>query len=463
MSSAPVPNDRSANFQLEVETGLLLSLDRHALPERFLERVAANDRGTLADAFDALASRHVPIAAQVRMRLNGRDGIVTLYLREHGERVLVQIGDVAQADDEDTAPTSAAAVRRRLQHRQLHAARSAGEIFWEWDIARDVHYFSADLATLLGTAQPLEQLDGAVLAALIDPDDGARESEARQRHLAEGVPYAAEFRLRAAGGERWFRLAGEAWHEEHGRPLYMSGVLTDIDEVRRREQELRESRAAVERLANELHEMSTKLVSAQEAERRHIARELHDQAGQTLTSAVLELEFWREKGVPPEEVGNAVNIVKQALSEVRNISLQLRPPLLDDAGLEAALRSYLERQAAAAKFDVLFSTEGQIRRLAPALEMTGFRLVQEAVTNIIRHAGARHVDVLLRMSASELMVRVSDNGSGCIAENALTHAGSGLSLGLISLKERAALVGGRCEFISSPAVGSIVLARIPIV
>lgn len=450
------------DLDVEIRTGLLLQLEGRALPDRFLDRLAANDRGTLADALACLAARHVPIAAQVHMQLDGEDAVVTLYLREHGEHLLVQIGEIAQTDHEASAPTGGEAMQRRLRHRQLHASRSAEEIFWEWNVAHDVHHFSKDLAPLLGAGRPLQQLDGAMLAALMHPDDAARERSARERHLDDDVPYSAEFRLQAAGGEHWFRIVGEAWHNEHGAPLYMSGVLTDVDAAHRRDHELGERRAEVAHLAAELQEISTRLVHAQETERRHIARELHDQAGQTLTSAILELEFWRGKGVPVDEVDRVIDTVKQALGEVRNISLQLRPPLLDDAGLEAALRTYLERQAAAAKFDMLFSTEGQMRRLEPALEITGFRLVQEAVTNIIRHAGARHVDVLLRMSASELTVRVSDNGSGCVAEDAVTNASSGLSLGLISLKERAALVGGRCEFISSPAVGSIVLARLPI-
>jgi len=105
---------------------------------------------------------------------------------------------------------------------------------------------------------------------------------------------------------------------------------------------------------------------------------------------------------------------------------------------------------------------GQTRRLKPQVEITAFRLVQEAVTNILRHAKAAFVDVSLKTSSSDLVIRISDNGSGCVATEALTNATSGSSLGLISMNERAALVGGRCEFISSPGIGSIVLARIPL-
>jgi signal transduction histidine kinase len=224
---------------------------------------------------------------------------------------------------------------------------------------------------------------------------------------------------------------------------------------------LARAEAEIERLTRELQALTLRLIEAQETERRHIARELHDQTGQTLTAAVLDLEFFKDKGVPPDEVGAVLATVKQALSEVRNISLQLRPPMLDDAGLEPALKVYLERQAASGKFDVSLAVEGG-RRLAREIELTAFRLVQEAVTNILRHAGARHVDVSVRIGANELTLRVSDNGSGCVAQDALGNASGGMSLGLVSMRERAALVGGHCEFISAPAVGSMVLARLPI-
>ena len=108
------------------------------------------------------------------------------------------------------------------------------------------------------------------------------------------------------------------------------------------------------------------------------------------------------------------------------------------------------------------TSEGRKQRLSPQIEVTAFRLVQEAVTNIVRHAKAGHVDVSLKVSSADLVVRISDDGAGCVDTDARDSAGAGSSLGLISMSERATLVGGHCEFISTPGVGSIVLARIPL-
>ncbi|HEX6833362.1 MAG TPA: histidine kinase [Rudaea sp.] len=453
-------SDNVPDLQLSVETGLLLSLDEHPLRTEFFEHVAANDRGTLVHALATLCTRRIPIVAQVHMDLARlASASVTLHLRERGGTVFVQIADVVPSDDDVALLASPAAALRRLQRRSTGTPAGSSDLLWEWNIASDTWYFSPALPA---ATRPIDRIDGSGFSALIHPDDVGGERDARDRHLAGAGPYETEFRLRTQDGYRWFRVAGEAWYGDDGTALYVSGIATDVDAVRRREDEIGVGPQAIERLTREVRDLSTRLIGAQESERRHIARELHDQTGQTLTAAVLELEFWRGKGVPVEEVDRILDIVKQALGEVRNISLQLRPPLLDEQGLDVALRAYLERQGAAGKFDVSLSTEGLARRLSPALEITAFRLVQEAVTNILRHAGARHVEVLVRAGASEVMVRVSDNGSGCVASDALTSANGGFSLGLISMKERAALVGGRCEFISSPAVGSIVLARLPL-
>ncbi|UXI67322.1 sensor histidine kinase [Tahibacter amnicola] len=215
-------------------------------------------------------------------------------------------------------------------------------------------------------------------------------------------------------------------------------------------------------LQRRLEDVSLRLVNAQEEERRHIARELHDEIGQTLTAVVLNLEYRRDEPMPPADRMQALTDVRRTLAEVRDMSLLLRPPLLDDIGLEAALRWYLERQAAAGKMDTRLSVQGLERRPPIGIEITAYRLVQEAVTNIMRHARARHVDVALNATGHELAIRISDDGIGFDPREAMSDAQAGGSLGVIGMAERASLVGGHCEIVSMPGAGSIVLARLPL-
>jgi signal transduction histidine kinase len=375
-------------------------------------------------------------------------------------------GDFAEvlADADAAAGRLPIAAQLAVQQREQQLAiidPALHAICWEVDLASGTMSLSREFVERLGYEASFRTLDDDAFAALMHPDDVPAEREMRRRHRESGERYVADYRLRNAEGVySWFRATAATSFDVDGVALSLSGTMlalhTDI-----RQTTSAEDGATIARLTRELRQSSSKLINAQENERRHIARELHDQTGQTLTAALLDLEFWRNKGVPAEEVEHVMGQVKLALSEIRGIALHLRPALLDEAGLETALKVYLDRQAIAAKFDVSFSTEGKSGRLSPELEITAFRLVQEAVTNIIRHAGARHVDVMLRIGRSEIVIRVGDNGSGCVTEEALNNATSGMSLGLLSMKERAALVGGRCEFISAPGVGSIVLARLP--
>ena len=464
MRNACVPSMSSADrpVALGIEMGLLLGLGEMVDWSTFLDRVHVGDRDELNRAQRTLATIHGPIVTVARMRLlTGDFRTLVLHFCQVDGVVSIDILGASAGADRNFSMASELVVQRR-ENRLNAINNSLHAICWELNLATGVIYLSEEFTAQLGYGSDFRKRDGDAYAALMHPDDVAREREVRRRHREAHEAYVVDYRLRdAEGAYTWFRATGDTWFDVAGKSLSISGTLLVLHTASSAAATPEDS-STIDRLTRELKEASTKLINAQEGERRHIARELHDQTGQTLTAAVLDLEFWRMKGVPAEEVDHILGEVKQALSEIRGIALQLRPPLLDESGLESALKVYLERQASAAKFDVTFSSEGRGGRLSPELEITGFRLVQEAVTNIIRHAGARHVDVMLRIGRSEAIIRVSDNGSGCIPDEALNNATSGFSLGLISMKERAALVGGRCEFISAPGVGSIVLARLPI-
>lgn len=224
---------------------------------------------------------------------------------------------------------------------------------------------------------------------------------------------------------------------------------------------IRRAEAEREKYSRKLGRLSRRLVEVQENERRSIARELHDQVGQSLTIAQLNLQAMLQSP-NPARVKETLSVIDDVLEEVRNLSLNLRPSLLDDLGLEPALHWYFSRQAALAKLEVAMELQPLKQRLDPVIETECFRIAQEAMTNIVRHAGAHLVKVQLGADERSLHLRVRDDGVGFEVAATRDEAVRGASLGLLSMEERAALAGGGLEFISHPGDGAEVHAWFPL-
>jgi len=214
-----------------------------------------------------------------------------------------------------------------------------------------------------------------------------------------------------------------------------------------------------------LQVLSRRLVEAQETERRNIARELHDEIGQALTVMQLNLQAMLQSpgaDVLTPRLSENLKVVERVLEQVQDISLNLRPSILDDLGLESALRWYTDRQAALIELKVEFHADRLEQRLDPVIETECFRVAQEALTNVVRHAQAKVVSVELREEAGQLHLRVRDDGNGFDVAALREEAVHGASLGLFSMEERAALAGGGLEFNSSPGQGTEVHAWFPL-
>jgi signal transduction histidine kinase len=218
---------------------------------------------------------------------------------------------------------------------------------------------------------------------------------------------------------------------------------------------IEQSRAAGELRENreQLQALSRKLIEAQEAERRAVARELHDDFGQMLTAIKLDL-MRRDRGD-----AETIALVDGAIGRVRELAHDLRPPMLDELGLPASLRWYVEREARRAGLDLRLLIDMPETRPAPTVETTCFRVAQEAFTNLIRHAQARRVDVELGVAAGALQLVVRDDGRGFDLAAAGRRAAQGESLGLLSMQERVALAGGELKIDSAPGHGTTVRAR----
>lgn len=332
----------------------------------------------------------------------------------------------------------------------------------------------------------------------VHPADREQTRDAWGRAVAAGVAWRREVRLRRADGvHRWHLVQWEPLRDERGQIGRWLGAAMDVDEQHRaldaaeasvstaesarllverrvaeRTAELAEANA---RLAEEVAErargeeertlLRRRLVSAEEDQRRRIARELHDQLGQHLTAFGLGLEELHRVGgaTLAPQLSRLSELTRQMAHDARFLALELRPPELDDIGLESALESYVSQWSERYGIEV----ELAVRALGggePAGETgtTLYRVAQEALTNVARHASATRVSVILEQGGGETRLIVEDDGGGFDAEATIARARREGRLGIAGMQERAELVGGRLTLESRPGAGTTVFVAIPV-
>ena len=207
-------------------------------------------------------------------------------------------------------------------------------------------------------------------------------------------------------------------------------------------------------------EVSRRLLAAQEEERARLARELHDEAGHVLTALRLELGAL-DGGEQAVRVARCLALTDDALARIRRVVQNLRPPVLDEVGLVPSLSWLLEDAAGNAGWDVWFQAEGRDECFPSSIAVACFRIAQEALTNVARHANATHVRLFVGARCGSIELEVSDDGTGFdLAAQARPGAGR-RHFGLASMQERAALLRGRVSIESSPGAGTRVRAAFP--
>jgi len=261
---------------------------------------------------------------------------------------------------------------------------------------------------------------------------------------------------RLASGDLSVRTGLRHGRDELGRLMLAFDRMANALEFRERERR---------RSSQKLQIMSQRLVEVQESERRHIARELHDEIGQSLTVAEMNLQAALQtshQGSLTRQLEDSIEAVERVLEQVHDLSLNLRPSMLDDLGLEPALRWYANRQASAGGMQLRFRAEPLEARLDPLIETECFRVAQEALTNVVRHSKARNIAVKLERVDGQLHLSVKDDGIGFDVSAHRGEAVRGASLGLLSMEERATLAGGGLKFESAPGKGTEVRAWFPL-
>ncbi|HLC34759.1 MAG TPA: ATP-binding protein [Anaerolineales bacterium] len=222
----------------------------------------------------------------------------------------------------------------------------------------------------------------------------------------------------------------------------------------------------LERRTLELRALTERVISAQEEERKRIARGMHDDTGQAISTLIIGLE--RMAGmVPPEapelakRIAATREIATRTLEDLRTVVYGLRPTMLDDLGLAPAIRWYARSQFEEAGTQLVLDLPDGLARATPEVETTVFRIAQEAVNNVKRHAGAQRVAIALRVEAGWLELRVQDDGRGFDVQRTSQEALRLRRFGLMGMKERVDLVGGSLQVESQPGRGTQLVARIP--
>lgn len=306
-------------------------------------------------------------------------------------------------------------------------------------------HVNAVLADMLGHKP--EELAGADVRELVVPADlepARAQLDARPWPVEQMREICLQLYMKGRGGTRTVMMRCRRVLHENANAL--CGSIIDVTDLRRGELALRD-------YARRLQLLSRQVIEVQENERCNLARELHDEIGQQLTLLKLSLEGLRHDAADPA-YEQALESVDTLMRQVRDLSLDLRPSMLDDLGLVAALRWYVYRAARLADIKAEFVVPDDFPRMHATVETLFFRVAQEAITNVLRHSGAERVEIRLAMTRREIALDIRDDGRGFEPRDARLSALRGGSAGLLGMQERAALAGATLEIESSPGSGA---------
>lgn len=234
-----------------------------------------------------------------------------------------------------------------------------------------------------------------------------------------------------------------------------------------RTKQLEDSYREIERKEAARGELLRKILTAQEEERKRIARELHDETTQSLLGLLMKLEAASKtpseaSSIDSDMLMDVKNLAVETLDNVRRIIHDLRPSVLDDLGLLSAIRWYAEARFGSVAIKARVELTGEDRSLAPEIETALFRVVQEAIANIVRHAEAHNAVISVELEDAAVRIEVEDDGKGFDVEAIRRQADKAVGLGLLGMEERIALLGGRFQIESNPGGGTRLVIEVPL-
>ena len=402
--------------------------------------------------------RCVPVHLSITA-VPGRSGLIQAYVL------------VIQGNQGDMRPNE-------LLTHQAELLDLANDAIFVRDLERDtIDYWNDGAVRLYGWTS--KEAHGAYIHDFLKTVFPQPLPEIKQIFLAQGywtgeLLHTTRDGARIAVSSRWTLLRNST-----GVPTASLELNTDITEQKRAQEALKAAHEELEQRVGErtaalsdantrLQVLSRRLMEIQELERRAIARDLHDEIGQALTAIKMNLRELGEQrdgsiaSADGKQLCDSLQILDQVLQHIRNLALDLRPSMLDELGLVPALRWYVGKQAERAGWNLQFLADEVMQRPSPEVEISCFRLTQEALTNVARHAQATAVEVRLENDSTTLDLIIRDNGIGFDPNQIRTGARAGTSVGLSGMEERVRLAGGLVQINSSPAAGTEIRASFPL-
>jgi PAS domain S-box-containing protein len=367
------------------------------------------------------------------------------------------VGASAFGHDITTHKRTVAELRRALA--QLTESQALARLgSWEWEIPTDTMRWSEELYRLHGVNPAEFRITYENVLELVHPDDRALVRETVGRAYREGGSYVCEHRVvRPDGSIRWWESRGTALTDGDGKALKLFGTVQDVTEQKVAGDALARSRV-------QLRDFAGRLRSACEKERSLIAREIHDELGQALTALKMDV-FSLRNGLPASararlepETEEMAALIDTMIDKVRTLAAELRPAVLDSLGLAAAVEWAVQQFARRTGIRCELDLPAEQLRIDADRSIDVFRILQEALANVARHAEASSVHVHLRVTPGELVLEVHDNGRGIRPGEIESTA----SFGLLGMRERALLWGGEIGIRAVPQGGTCASVCIPL-
>jgi len=322
---------------------------------------------------------------------------------------------------------------------------------WEYDHNNGDLYWSSELRKIFGINKTKKVLPN-MLWEYIHPDDLDWMKNSWIQAEEAMASYSGIFRIKLEDGTiKHLSEQAEFIQDSEGNLYKTIGTVIDITKLRQYQEELRN--------------LSSHIQNVQEEERGHIAREIHDELGQNLTSINMDIDYLKSRVSEEEDtdilerLNTLSKLVNHTIKTTRRISQELRPSILDDLGLKSAIEwqvsQYKKRSEAIYKLNMIGSDEN----ISTEQSTTIFRIVQESLTNIARHAEATNIEIYLNIENLLIKLEIKDDGKG-ISENNTNHDGA--SFGIFGMKERASILGGKLKIVSASKEGTSIMLELPL-
>lgn len=423
-----------------------------ARPRSFIDAIHPDDRDGVVGLLESRREQ----GFEVVYRLIRPDGSMR-WIRDRGFPVRngsAEVYRVAGIAEDITEHKQAEEALRRSESELAEAQRVAQLGSWTFDVATDTVRWSEELYRIFDVDKTAFTGSYENFLSRVHPEDRARALQANAAARSQGGSFQVEYRIMTRSGRlKHIREVGYARKDAAGAVAELFGTAQDISARKEAEQALRAA-------AHELQALSRRLVEVQEGERKALARELHDRIGQSLTALSINLGVLRQalasgaNHSTRSRLEDSAALVEATSHAITNVIADLRPPMLDDHGLEAALRWYAQQFSSRTGMTISVNASAADTRAPAEVELALFRIAQEALNNVAKHARATKVVITLGRATPDYVMSVADDGIGF-----RSVAGSGL--GMVTMRERAQAVGGRFEVVAPEGSGTWLAVRVP--